>query len=98
MRFLNAIGEYHLQGRGRCGHRFPTFFHTSHPQLCTALRHSTQWNQTGAMLYGDNKTRSAASMQKSQKCHAGGFKSASTTGYGGHFRAVQSFKYVGDEG
>ena len=93
MRFLNTIGDYHMQGRGRCGHKLPTFFHTSHPQLCGALRHSKLWEQTGAQLYGANKTRSANSMQKSYAKQ--GKTNRAACGYGGHFRAVQAFKYIG---
>jgi GNAT superfamily N-acetyltransferase len=95
MRFLDAIGEYHLQGRGRCGYKYPTFFHTSHPQLCAALRRSKRWAQTNASLYGANKARSAAKMKKSHA--ANGTKNRAATGYGGHFRAVQAFKYMGGE-
>lgn len=97
-RFLNAVCEYHLQGNGRCGHKYPVFFHTSHPQLCGALWYSKKWVQTGAMLYGDNKTRCRSSMKKSQD-KQGKSKSeriGAGSGYGGHFRAVQSFKYIGD--
>lgn len=90
-RFLNAICQYHLEGHGRCGHKYPTFFHTSHPQLCGALRHSKKWVQTNATLYGSNKKRSAASMKRTGK------KGNCQTGYGGHFRAVQAFKYIGDQ-
>jgi hypothetical protein len=99
-RFLNFIGEYHLQGNGRCGHKYPTFFHTSHPQLCAALRHSKKWKQTGASLYGSNKTRSQKSITRSRDRTGKMFKDGSrgcATGYGGHFRAVQAFKYVGNE-
>jgi GNAT superfamily N-acetyltransferase len=91
-RFLDAIGQYHLEGKGRCGHKFPTFFHTSHPQLCAALRRSQKWVQTGAMLYGANKSRIVKSMQKSRM---GLHTYRCCTGYGGHLRAVQSFKFVG---
>jgi GNAT superfamily N-acetyltransferase len=92
-RFLDAIGQYHLEGRGRCGYKLPTFFHTSHPQLCAALRRSKKWVQTGAMLYGANKTRAAKSMTKSR---LGKRSDRCCSGYGGHFRAVQSFKYLGN--
>ena len=95
-RFLNAVCEYHMQGRGRCGKKLPVFFHTSHPQLCGALRHSKKWIQTGAHLYGDNKGRSAASMRRSAE--RAGNKDAAAIGYGGHFRAVQAFKYIGENG
>lgn len=97
-KFLDAVCEYQLQGFGRCGHKFHTFFHTSHPQLCGALRHSRKWIQTGGSLYGSNKSRSAASIKRSRintgKVFADGSQGCAT-GYGGHFRAVQSFKYIG---
>jgi len=93
--FLNTICEYHLQGFGRCGKKLPVFFHTSHPQLCGALRHSRKWVQTGGHLYGDNKAKSAASMLRSAR-KLGKEKVCAAIGYGGHFRAVQAFKYLGN--
>ena len=93
--FLNAVCQYHLDGNGRCGHKYPVFFHTSHPQLCGALRHSSKWIQTGAMLYGSNKARCAKSINKSRASRGKNTKEYSSSGYGGHFRAVQSFKYIG---
>ncbi len=92
-KFLAAICEYHLQGNGRCGLKLHTFFHTSHPQLCGALRHSRRWEQTAASLYGANKTKSHRSLQKSAERK--GVTNRATSGYGGHFRAVQAFKYIG---
>jgi ABC-type ATPase involved in cell division len=97
-RFLDAVCEYHLQGNGRCGYKYPTFFHTSHPQLCGALRRSKKWVQTGASLYGSNKRRSAESIKRSREKNNKIFSDGShgaATGYGGHFRAVQAFKYLG---
>ena len=94
-KFLNAVCQYHLDGNGRCGHKYPVFFHTSHPQLCGALRHSSKWIQTGAMLYGSNKARCAKSINKSRASRGKNTKEYSSSGYGGHFRAVQSFKYIG---
>jgi len=94
-RFLDTIGQYHLDGRGRSGHQYSTFFHTSHPQLCEALRRSKKWAQTGASLYGANKTKSAMNMKKS---HMKNNKTdRASTGFGGHFRAVQAFKYIGEK-
>jgi GNAT superfamily N-acetyltransferase len=66
MRFLNFIGEYHKQGNGRGGHKYPLYFHTSHPQLCGALRHSKKWTQCSAELYGGNKKKSASTIRKSR--------------------------------
>lgn len=92
-RFLNAIAEYHLQGNGRRNKKLPTYFHTSHPQLCTALRRSNKWVQVSAKLYGDNKTRNYKSFKKSAKQKG---KEHKGSGYGGHFRAIQGFKYIGE--
>lgn len=85
-RFLNWAAKYHLEGNGLHGHKYPVLFHTSHPQLCNALRRSKEWVQVSAVLHGTNKVRSAKSMSKA---------SAVGCGYGGHFRAVQGFKYIG---
>ena len=69
----------------------PTLFHTSHPGLCAALRRDPAWRQVSAELYGANKRRSAGSMRRS----AARGKMATGHGYGGHFRAVQGFRYLG---
>jgi len=87
--FLEAVCQYHLEGNGRCGHKFHTFFHTSHPQLCNYLRRSKKWDQTSAVLYGSNKKRGRESIQRT------GNGTVTGAGYGGHFRAVQGFKYLG---
>lgn len=94
-RFLNFIAQYHLDGNGRKNKKYVTFFHTSHPQLCMALRRSKKWVQTSAMMYGSNKASSARSIRKSHK-KKGTNGLGSGIGYGGHFRAVQGFKYIGD--
>nr|WP_221410864.1 GNAT family N-acetyltransferase [Ornithobacterium rhinotracheale] len=95
-RFLNEIMQYHLDGNGRCGRKYHTFFHTSHPQLCGYLRHANKWTQTNAQLYGANKAKSARSIQKTGK-GIGGDKNKTISGFGGHFRAIQAFKYLGNE-
>lgn len=92
-RFLNWVAQYHLDGKGRRNKKLVTFFHTSHPQLCAALRRSDKWVQTSGSMYGGNKARSAQSILKSRKKQG---KKVMSTGYGGHFRAVQGFKYIGE--
>ena len=91
-KFLNWVAQYHLDGNGRGGRKYVTYFHTSHPQLCGALRHSKQWVQTSAVLYGANKT----AMQKRTKALRDRRGTGIACGFGGHFRAVQGFKYVGN--
>jgi GNAT superfamily N-acetyltransferase len=87
MRFLNAIAEKWLAGENRFKRKMPMLFHTSHPGLCAGLRRDPKWRQISAMLFGENKTRSATSMLKHGK--------AQGTGYGGHMRAIQGFEYIG---
>lgn len=88
--FLNEVMQYHLDGNGRCNRKYHTFFHTSHPQLANYLRNTSVWKQTGAMLFGANKSKSNESINKTSKTNT-----IKGCGYGGHFRAVQSFKYLG---
>jgi GNAT superfamily N-acetyltransferase len=86
MRFLNAICERYRVGTGHLPGATTTRFHTSHPGLVAALRRDPRWRQMSAMLYGGNKARSQGTLRAS-----GSFRA----GYGGHFRAVQGFRYVG---
>lgn len=88
MRFLNGVCDLWLRGENRYGRPMPTLFHTSHPGLCAALRRDRNWRQVSAALHGAHKARSAASMGKSRK--------GVGAGYGGHFRAVQGFRYLGE--
>lgn len=101
-KFLEWICEYHKQGNGRCGKKFPTFFHTSHPQLIGYLKNSKKWVLKSQQLFGDNKVKSTLSINKSNAAnlkkysHKKGIGSGqASSGYGGHFRAVQGFKYLG---
>lgn len=89
-RFLEWVCQYHMGGNGRCGKQYPTFFHTSHPQLCMALRRGKKWIQTSSRLYGENKVKSIQTIKNSRSDNKFG-----GGGYGGHFRAVQGFKYIG---
>lgn len=85
MRFLNAICAMWRRGENRYRRPMPTLFHTSHPALAAALRRDPLWTQVSATLYGGRRSKSARSIAAS-----GG----AGTGYGGHFRAVQGFRYI----
>lgn len=92
--FLNEVCRLHLEGQGRCGRKYTTLFHTSHPQLCRALRKSSKWVQvSGALKFADKsksiRTLDRASSRRGMKHGSGGF--------GGHFRAVQGFEYIGEQ-
>lgn len=92
IRFLNWICDNQL--RGGDGARLPypatTCFHTSHPGLCALLRRQATWTQISACFHGNHKGRSGASIARS-----GGSAIKIKSGYGGHFRAVQGFRYIG---
>lgn len=94
MRFLNWICEN--QFRGGDGARLPypatTCFHTSHPGLCAVLRRQACWTQISAQLHGGHKGKSGASIARSS-----GSAIKIKSGYGGHFRAVQGFRYIGEQ-
>jgi ABC-type ATPase involved in cell division/GNAT superfamily N-acetyltransferase len=92
MRFLNHICERYLHGENRYVRPGAMLFHTSHPGLCAALRRDSKWVQKSARLFGANKLRSARSLTRAARKRGG---SEIGTGFGGHFRAVQGFKYVG---
>ena len=67
MRFLNAVCDRWRRGLNRYERPMPVLFHTSHPGLCEAIRRDPKWCQVSAKLYGDNKARSAASINRSRE-------------------------------
>lgn len=92
-RFLNSVCEAWADGQNRYGLRLPTLFHTSHPGLAAALRRSPLWTQVSAVLCGDSKARSIATLRASRE-RRGQDSNSVGTGFGGHFRAVQGFRYM----
>lgn len=93
LRFLNAVCQRQAEGLNRWGRPVPTIFHTSHPGLCAALRRDPHWKQVSANLVGGDKARSHASIVASAQRSGKKTFITPASGYGGHFRAVQSFKY-----
>ena len=81
MRFLNAVCQMWLNGNNRYNKPMRTIFHTSHPNLAQALRRDKKWTQISGGLY----------TKSSNKCKDGKLLGR----YGGHFRAVQGFRYLG---
>ena len=79
MRFLNRICDDWLNGDNRYNKPLRTIFHTSHPNLAAALRRDPKWTQISGKLYGDKPSKTSTSGGK----------------YGGHFRAIQGFRYLG---
>ncbi len=100
LRFLNEICEMQMQGADGArmpGRKLTTLFHTSHPGLCHVLRRDKRWRQLTSALYGGHKGKSLRSLKRSQQ-RKGGRQVAVGSGYGGHFRAVQGFRYYGQAG
>ncbi|MFN3704339.1 GNAT family N-acetyltransferase [Thermomonas sp.] len=93
LRFLQAVCERWRAGQNRHGICVPTLFHTSHPGLCAALRRDPRWTQVSGALVGDNRTKCKESMARAA---ARGRMAFTGAGYGGHFRAVQGFRYLGE--
>ena len=94
MRFLNNICDYYVAGRSKFGDRPDcVYFHTSHPGLVAGLRRDKKWVQVSGGLYGSDKIKSASNINNSKTSKGQKIVSA---GYGGHFRAVQGFKYIGE--
>lgn len=93
-KFLEWVCQYHLDGHGRKNRKFTTTFHTSHPQLIAYPKRSPKWKQTSAMLYGGDKSKSMKSINKAHE--ESGLRFGKGGGYGGHFRAVQGFRYIGE--
>jgi GNAT superfamily N-acetyltransferase len=96
LRFLNAICALETTGQGRYGDRVKAvYFHTSHPGLAAGLRRDSRWLQVSCHLYGDNKRKSIESIARSAMKNGTTLSHIGDKGYGGHFRAVQGFKYTG---
>lgn len=93
LRFLNAVCQRFLDGENRWKRKLPAYFHTSHPGLAAALRRDPRWRQVSANLCGSSKASSMRSLRKSAAKKDGVL--AVGTGFGGHFRAVQGFKFEG---
>lgn len=91
LRFLDYIAEMWLIGENRYGKRLSGIMHTSHPGLCGALRARRGWVQISSVMHGADKKKSRDSIIGSMGDRA------VKTGYGGHLRAVQGFRYVGVE-
>lgn len=96
IRFLNAVCDCWRRGENRYEKSMRTLFHTSHPGLATALRRHPLWTQVSARLYGENKERSRTTINASRERRGTLGILGASAGYGGHLRAVQGFRYMGE--
>ena len=86
--YLEWVAEYHKEGNGRNGKKLPLLFHTSHPQLIGYLNGSKKWVLKSQQMYGGIKNACGITARNTK---------GKISGYGGHFRAVQGFKYIGNK-
>lgn len=84
-RFLNTVCAAWRRGQNRYRKPMPVLFHTSHPGLAAALRRDPLWTQVSGVLYGGPKGATEKEL---------GRGTSTRSGYGGHFRAVQGFRYI----
>lgn len=91
LKFHNAVAQLQLDGRGIMPGRRMTFRGTtSHPGLARALRRDPKWQQITCPLHGQNKQH-ARNTAKRKHVKRTGYE-----GFGGHWRAVQGFRYIGE--
>lgn len=95
MAFLNEVARLQFTAINPYFQRTKAaFIATSHPGLCRAMRKSAHWKQIGQMMGGSNGLRNRIAHDKS-RAKPGRIEKLFSPGaanYGGHQRAVQSFK------
>jgi len=90
-RFIDYVAQLWLDGKNRYGLKMTTIFHTSHPGLAAALRRKRQWLYIRGRVLGESGLESRLTLSASRGAPA-------RSNYGGHLRAVQSFRYIGEAG
>lgn len=92
-RFLNSVCGIQLTSAKFAARATSVLFHTSHPGLCAALRRDKKWVQCSQSMFGTNKKKPAKRIMRSSLLAR---KPAIVAGYGGHLRAVQGFRFIGE--
>lgn len=92
-RFVDHVAGEWLAGRNRYRKPMTTIFHTSHPGLAAALRRNRKWLYHGGRLLGESGLSSWSTMAAAREKNG---DARGLSKYGGHMRAVQAFRYVGD--
>jgi GNAT superfamily N-acetyltransferase len=91
LKFRNHVAQLQLDGEGIMPGRKCTHLSTSsHPGLVRAYRRDPKWQQITCPLHGQN-TQHARNTAKRHGVKKTGFE-----GFGGHWRAVQGFRYIGE--
>ncbi|MCH9853525.1 MAG: ABC transporter ATP-binding protein [Alphaproteobacteria bacterium] len=79
--FLNAVCDLWRRGDNYINKPVPVLFHTSHPALASILRKHPLWEQSSCHLIGGKASKKNSLVRGKM---------------GGHFRAIQGFRYYGE--
>jgi GNAT superfamily N-acetyltransferase len=85
---VNYVSQMWLSGDNRFNKQMPMLVNTSHPGLCAYFRRDKRWAQVSAELFGGHRGGR----------HRLGLRSLTPSGTvgGGHMRAIQGFRYLGE--
>lgn len=87
---INYVCEMWLSGNNRFNKRMPMLVNTSHPGLCAYFRRDRRWAQVSAELHGGHRGGR-------HRLGSASLTPSGTVG-GGHMRAIQGFRYLGERG
>ncbi len=93
---INYVAGEWLAGKNRYKKAMPTLVNTSHPGLCAYFRRDGRWVQISAVLHGGEKKGRTISHDTARRRAARGLPHMDVAGMGGHFRAIQGFRYIGE--
>ena len=93
LKFRNYVAQLQMDGKGimpgKCVTHIST---TSHPGLCRAYRRDPKWQQITAPLHGQRQATTKKSLKNRNAAESQrGFEK-----FGGHWRSVQAFRYIGE--
>lgn len=88
--FANQVAKLHIEGKGIQHKKMTLIGATSHPGIVKVLRRDPKWQQITCELYGQSPKHTL------KHCAAHKGKNKGFVGFGGHFRALQGFRYVGE--
>ena len=98
LRFLEAVALMWRKGQNRYDRPMPFLINTSHPGLAGSLRRRPGWYQVSCRLHGENKAKSHQTLSRAaeRRKRKGGKAASHGSGFGGHFRATQGFRFLGE--
>lgn len=93
-KFLNWVGQYHLDGNGASHKMLPLGIVTSHTRLCQSLVRDKKWKLIHQGLCGRNGLKDSG--KRGRKIRKIPPKAQKYITLGSNMRSTMSFKYVGE--